>query len=498
MSSAAMRSLLLGVFAVSLCATAVHAQIAALAEKPPMGWNSWDAYGESVKESDVRANAEWMAKNLKSFGWEYVVVDSGWYVTNHRETANANDAQFSLDEFGRYTPANNTFPSAVGDSGFRPLADYIHSLGLKFGVHILRGIPKEAVAKNLAIQGSQFHAQDAADKTDRCPWNPFNYGLDTAKPAAQAYYESLGRQFAEWHVDFVKVDCISSRPYQGEEIRLLSQALLKSGRPVVLSLSPGPAPIEKADEMAANAQMWRISDDEWDVWQSSESFPQGVNNQFERAARWAAHSRPGAWPDADMLAIGRLEPSAGWGQPRATRLTKDEQRTLLTLWAMFRSPLIMGGNLILCDEWTKSLLTNPELIAVDQHSHGNHAMETTERSAVWLAQRDDGQGSYLALFNRSDAPQTMKYSFKELGMPGTDYTVRDVWEHKELGHLTSIEVTLQAHASVLYTILAKAKSCPADCVIKSNRTSPDYDQTLLHPIRASRAAAWLDPDSGSR
>jgi alpha-galactosidase len=457
MSFAVLRRLLVVVSVVGLCAASAQAQIAAPAEKPPMGWNSWDAYGESVKESDVRANAEWMAKNLKSFGWEYVVVDSGWYVTNHRETTNANDAQFSLDGFGRYIPATNTFPSATTDAGFRPLADYIHSLGLKFGLHILRGIPKEAVTKNLPVEGSEFHAQDAADKTDSCPWNPFNYGLDTSKPAALAYYESLARQFAQWHVDFVKVDCISSHPYKGEEIRLFSQALLKAGRPVVLSLSPGPAPIEKAQEMAANAQMWRISDDEWDVWQSSESFPQGVNNQFERAARWAEHSRPGAWPDADMLAIGRLEPSAGWGQPRATRLTKDEQRTLLTLWVMFRSPLIMGGNLILCDEWTESLLTNAEVIAVDQHSNGNHALETTERSAVWLAQRDDGRGSYIAMFNRSDAPQTMKYSFKELGMPSTDYALRDVWEHKELGHTTAIEVTLPAHASVLYSIIAKAK-----------------------------------------
>jgi len=457
MKTVVLRGLLPTVLILTWCGVAVNAQQPVLAARPPMGWNSWDAYGESVKESDIRASAEWMAKNLKSFGWEYVVVDSGWYVTNHREGTNANDAQFSLDAFGRYTPAVNTMPSAAQDAGFGPLADYVHSLGLKFGLHILRGIPKEAVAKNLPIQGSSFHAQDAADTTDTCPWNPFNYGLDTTKPAAQAYYDSLARQFAQWHVDFVKVDCIASRPYKGDEIRLLSQALRKTGRPIVLSLSPGPAPIEKAEEMAKYAQMWRISDDEWDVWQSSEAFPQGVNNQFERAAQWAEHSRPGSWPDADMLAIGRLEPSAGWNQPRASRLTKDEQRTLLTLWAMFRSPLIMGGNLVLCDEWTKSLLTNAEVIAVDQHSTGNHAAETTSQSAVWLAKRDDGQGNYVALFNRSDAPRIVKYSWKALGLPGADYAVRDLWEHKELGRADSIEITLPAHASVLYAIREQTK-----------------------------------------
>ena len=442
---------------VALLRNGLTAQEPVLAPTPPMGWNSWDAYGESVKESDIRATAEWMARNLKAFGWEYVIVDSGWYVTNHSGGYNAQNAEFSLDGFGRYTPAVNTIPSAANGAGFRPLADYVHSLGLKLGLHILRGIPRKAVAKKMPIQGSEFYAQDAADTWDTCPWNPFNYGLDTTKAAAQAYYDSLARQFAEWQVDYVKVDCIASRPYKGEEIRLLSTALKKTRRPMVLSLSPGAAPLDKAEEMAKYAQMWRISDDEWDVWQSSEDFPQGVNNQFERAAQWAAHSRPGNWPDADMLAIGRLEPAPGWGDSRASRLTKDEQRTLLTLWAIFRSPLIMGGNLLLCDEWTKSLLTNAEVIAVDQHSKNNHAVETTAKSAVWVAEHEGGPGHYVAVFNRSDEPQTLRYTWNELGLKEQEYTVRDLWEHKDQGHASAIAVTLRPHASVLYAIQPLAR-----------------------------------------
>jgi len=437
-----------------LCGSGAKAQDQIVAQTPPMGWNSWDAFGENVKEHDIRGTADWMAKNLKSYGWEFVVVDSGWYVTNHSAEFNAKDAKFSLDQYGRYTPAVNTIPSAANGAGFRPLADYIHSLGLKFGLHILRGIPKEAVEKNLSIEGSPFHAKDAADIGDSCPWNPFNYGLNTANPAAQAYYDSLARQFAEWQVDFVKVDCISSRPYKGEEIRLISQALRKTGRPMVLSLSPGAAPLEKAEEMARCANMWRISDDEWDVWSSKESFPQGVNNQFERAAAWARHSRAGNWPDADMLAIGRLEPSPGWGEPRGTRLSKDEQRTLLTLWSIFRSPLIMGGNLLLCDEWTKSLLTNAEVIAVDQHSKNNHAVETVAKTAAWVAEREDGDGYYVAVFNRSDEAQTLHYVWKDLGLNEPQYAVRDLWEHRDLGREGSIEMKLAAHASVLYLVRA--------------------------------------------
>ena len=424
-----------------------------VAATPPMGWDSWDAFGESVKESDIRAAADWMARNLESYGWQYVVVDSGWYVKNHAAGYNAETAEFSLDEFGRYTPSTNTIPSAANGAGFRPLADYVHSLGLKFGLHILRGIPKEAVGKNLPIQGSRFHAPDAANTADLCPWNPFNYGLDTSKPAAQAYYDSLARQFADWQVDYVKVDCIASHPYKGEEISLLSQALRKTGRPMVLSLSPGPAPFDKAEEMGQYANMWRISDDEWDVWQSNGDFPQGINNQFERAARWAAYAKPGNWPDADMLAIGRLEPAPGWGAPRVSRLTHDEQRTLLTLWSIFRSPLIMGGNLLLSDEWTKSLLSNEEVIQVDQHSRGNHAVATSSTAAVWVAEPESAPGRYVAVFNRADEAQTLRYGWKQMGLEEQTFMLRDLWEHKELGSADKLEVRLAPHASALYKIL---------------------------------------------
>jgi alpha-galactosidase len=436
----------------------IQAQERILAPTPPMGWNSWNAFGENAAESDIRATAEWMAKNLKSFGWQYVVVDEGWYITNHSPEYKQENAEFSLDQFGRYTPAVSTYPSAANGAGFRPLADYIHGLGLKFGLHILRGIPREAVSRKLPIQGSHFHAQDAANVGDACPWNGFNYGLNTKKRAARAYYDSLARQFKDWHVDFVKVDCISSRPYKGDEIRLMGLALKKTGKPIVLSLSPGAAPLDKANEMAKYAQMWRISDDEWDVWYSDKDFPQGVNNQFERAAQWAPHSRPGNWPDADMLAIGSLEPSPGWGAVRETRLTHDEQRTLLTLWSILRSPLMMGGNLLLCDDWTKSLLANAEVIAVDQHSKNNHALETTAKSATWIAEPEWGGGLYVALFNRGDGPRTVRYTWKELGLNDPEYTMRDLWEHKDLGHADAIEVTLHPHASALFAIHPIAES----------------------------------------
>ena len=423
-----------------------------LAATPPMGWNSWDGYGTTVKEADVKANAKWLAEHLKGSGWQYVVVDMEWFVTNPTPEGNSKTSEYSMDSTGRYTPAMNRFPSAANDAGFKPLADYVHALGLKFGVHILRGIPKLAVEKNLPIAGSSFHAAEAADSSDTCPWNFDNYGMEASKPGAQAYYDSIANLYAGWGVDLIKVDCISSRPYKGDEIRMLSTALAKTGRPIVLSLSPGPAPLEKLEEMRKYAQMWRISNDIWDVWHSTADYPQGLGDQFANVAAWAGKAVPGHWPDADMLPLGYLGPAPGWGQPRYTRLTHDEQRTFVTLWCIFPSPLMVGGDLPRADAWTISLLTNPEVIAVDQHSTGNHPVISTDKTVAWVAESAQVGGHYLAIFNREESSQSVQYSWQELGLPAGKRRLRDLWERKNLGSAKVVHVTLPAHGSVLYSV----------------------------------------------
>lgn len=423
-----------------------------LAANPPMGWNSWNSYGSTIDEPHVKANARWMAKNLKSFGWQYVVIDMGWFITHPSAYGNSKDSRFIMDANGRFIPEPARYPSAANAAGFKPLADFIHSLGLKFGIHILRGIPKEAVAKNLPIAGSAFHAADAADTSDSCPWNPDNFGLDPKKPAAQAYYDSIAQLYATWGVEFLKVDCIASHPYKGGEIRMLSEAIQKSGRPIVLSLSPGAAPIEKIDELRKYSQMWRISDDIWDIWHSSVDYPQGLGDQFPRAAQWAALAEPGHWSDADMLPLGRLGPAPGWGVPRDTRLSHDEQRTLLTLWCMFRSPLMMGGDLLSAGAWTTSLLTNAEVIGVDQHSTASRAILSTDKEAVWLSKPESGEGAYLAVFDLGQTPESLHYAWKDLSLPPGRYWLRDLWTQKTLGPSDSITVALAPHASVLYRL----------------------------------------------
>jgi alpha-galactosidase len=436
----------------SAAQSAATSEPATLAITPPMGWNSWDGYGTTIDEAAFKANADWFAKHLKTSGWQYVVVDMEWFVTNPVAEGNSKTYQYNMDQYGRYTPPASRFPSAANHVGFKPLADFVHSLGLKFGIHILRGIPKQAVDKNLPIAGSAYYAGDAADTSDTCTWNFDNYGISANKPGGQAYYDSIAQLYASWGVDLIKVDCISSRPYKGDEIRMLSVALRKVGRPIVLSLSPGPAPIEKADEMSQYAQMWRISNDIWDVWRSAKDYPQGISDQFANVAKWASSSKPGHWADADMLPVGHLGPAPGWGQNRDTRLTHDEQRTLLTLWSIFRSPLMIGGDLTSADEWTAALLTNPEVIAVDQHSRNGHPVVTTGKTVAWLAEPSEGKGYYLAVFNVASDDQRLQFEWKDLGLDATEYQIRNLWEHKALGPARSLDLTLPSHACVLYRV----------------------------------------------
>jgi alpha-galactosidase len=422
---------------------------------PPMGWNSWDSFGTTVSETDFRENAKFLADHLKQFGWNYAVVDMEWFVTNPTPEGNSKTSEYAFDDYGRYVPAPKRFPSSVGGAGFKPLADWTHSLGLKFGIHILQGIPKRAVEKNLAIDASKFHAVDAANKADTCAWNYDNYGMKTdgdGGAAAQAYYDSIAQLYASWDVDFIKVDCISSRPYKGDDIRMLSTALRRTGRPIALSLSPGAAPIEKIHEMRKYANLWRISDDVWDLWHSTVAYPQGLGDQFPRVAKWAGMWEPDGWPDADMLPLGYLGPAPGWGKARASRLTHDEQRTLVTLWSMFRSPLMVGANLPKSDEWTISLLSNAEVIAVDQHSMNNRVAVTTDSTVVWTARPDQGEDWYVAVFNLEDAPQTLHFAWKDLGIAAGSHAVKDLWAGKDLPAMDAISGTVMAHGCLLYRV----------------------------------------------
>ena len=297
------------------------------------------------------------------------------------------------------------------------------------------------------IAHSHFKATDAADQNDACPWDPTNWGVKDT-PAGQAWYDSLLAQYAGWGVDFLKVDCISSHPYKLDEIRMIHRAIAKTGRPILLSLSPGPTSPGVVKEIEPYAQMWRISDDVWDVWRSPNEFPRNVYDQFVLAASWAPYASPGTWPDADMLPLGYLGPEPGEGKARDSRLTHDEQQSLLTLWSMMRSPLIVGANLTRLDDWTSTLLTNRDVLEVDQNAH-DQRQEAKEGDVVaWTAAGKDGV-RYLALFNLNDKPKTVTHRYTFYNLPAGTLSATELWSHESRPASDAIDVTLAPHSCIL-------------------------------------------------
>lgn len=360
-----------------------------------MGWNSWDCYGPTVTEAEVKANADYMARYLKSSGWEYVVVDIRWYVGN--DTAhgyNEKDPAWNLDQYGRFVPAPNRFPSAAGGKGFKPLADYMHARGLKFGIHIMRGVPVVAVQRKLPILGSKATAADIYSKEGQAGWLHDMYTVVAGRPGAQEYYTSLFQLYASWGVDFVKVDDLSS-PYHEAEVEMIRRAIDRSGRRIVLSTSPGETPIAQARHVQAHANMWRTVGDFWDSWEQ-------LKEHFEVCNRWAPFIRPGAYPDADMLPLGRIGIRAERGNDRMSRFTHDEQYTLMSLWSIFRSPLMFGGDLPSNDAFTLSLLTNKEVLAVHRRSTNNRQLFRRTDLVAWTADDPQTGDKFLALFNAQD------------------------------------------------------------------------------------------------
>jgi hypothetical protein len=445
-----------------------------------MGWNSWDAYGLTITEDQFRANVKVLAAQLKPFGYTYAVIDEGWFFFNPQDRPRPDTLHYALDANGRYVPVPARFPSATASvapgpasgtwvqpsdapapklaatiqtTSFKPLAGFVHVQGLKFGIHIVRGIPRASVERNLPIAGSTFHASDAADTTDACPWDPTNWGVKDT-PAGQAWYDSLLAQYAGWGVDLLKVDCIADHPYKADEIRMIRRAIDKTGRPIVLSLSPGPTNLEHAEEVGQLANMSRISDDIWDLWANPKPWPRTLSGQFDTTAAWAPYTRPGFWPDADMLPLGELRPVPGEGQPRTTRLTPIEQQTMLTLWSMARSPLIVGANLTLLDDATLKLLTNRDVLAVDQTATRSGQVLHSGDIIAWTADlpagTPEGYSQALAIFNVGEGVVTITTSFEAYGLDDAIYHVKDAWTGKTLGKLKSIEnLSLEPHASTL-------------------------------------------------
>jgi alpha-galactosidase len=417
---------------------------------PPLGWNSYDSFGDTVTEGEVIANARYMKERLLPHGWNYVVIDFRWYDPepigddlnlNQKRTG----ARLEADAFGRVIPAPNRFPSAAGGAGFKPLADQIHALGLKFGFHMMRGIPRQAVLAATPIEGSSFTAAEAGNPNDICSWCPDMYGV-YPNAAGQAWYDAMFHLYVSWGLDFIKVDDLSI-PYRTPEIEMIRKAIDHCGRPIVLSTSAGPTDVNMAAHIQIHANMWRISADFWDTWAK-------LDAQFDLLASWQGAAGPGHWPDADMIPLGRVAiRSKCLGEDHQTHLTHDEQKTLMSLWALAPSPLMLGMNLPDNDAWTLSLLTNDEVLNINQDPLGKQATRISQKdkTEVWGRRLMDGSKA-VALFNRGNNVSEVGFAWHEVNLAGTQ-SVRDVWDHQYLGQFEDeLSLKVPPHGVILLRI----------------------------------------------
>lgn len=453
--------------------------------RPTMGWNSWDCYGAGVNEAQAMANADYLEKNLKAHGYTLVTIDIQWYEPTARTETYKAGAKLEMDANGRLLPAPNRFPSTKDARSFKPIADKLHAQGLKFGLHLMRGIPRQAVNENVVILGTEklkeggIRAANIANKSDTCPWNTDMYGVDMTKPGAQEYYDSVFAQMAAWDLDFIKVDDLvfnrgESRLHAAEAMAI-RKAIDRTGRKIVFSTSPGATPVSAGPEIKMAANQWRVSDDFWDNWPALQS-------QFKRLHDWEPFRGPGFFPDADMLPVGRLQMWRNENSPtpgRNTGFTRDELYTLMNLWSISRSPLIIGANLPSNDEFTLQLLTNDELIKVNQYSTNNRQLRQTGNEYVWVADAEGSANKYVALFNAPPNPAgrgrgrgaatataasgpaatTVTMAIEELKLdPMLKLTnVRDIWAHKDLGALDKVSAELAPHASAIFEVQVARK-----------------------------------------
>ncbi|MDP5170064.1 MAG: glycoside hydrolase family 27 protein [Bacteroidia bacterium] len=401
-----------------------------------------------------------MSETLKQYGWEYIVVDYCWSYPHPPGSVQNNPPQFRLkkdnapvpwlamDEYGRLLPDMRKFPEAATGSGFKGLADYVHSKGLKFGIHVMRGIPRQAVWAKSPIKGTNgITAADIADTTSLCPWLNQMYGVDMSKPGAQEYYNSLADLYAEWGVDYIKMDDVDiseEYPYRASEVEAMENAIKQCGRPIVLSLSLN-LKYENREHVANNSQLWRISKDFWDEWHL-------LKNQFALCAKWAHMSGPDSWPDADMMQLGWISRRGPSGDERQSRFTEDEQLTHMTLWSIAQSPLMMGGDMPDNSPYVERLLTNPEVIAVNQQAYDSREVSRLNNLVIWASRIPDSKDQYVAAFNLNDTPTEVSVEFAQLGV-NPKCKVRDLWKLKDMGtYKKSISTLLPPHSSVLYRI----------------------------------------------
>lgn len=365
------------------------------APTPPLGYNSFDSYRSKLTEEKAFALIDVMAEKYLPFGYNYFVMDAGWYSAYIPEKHD----DLGLESFGLCVVHQPYFPN-----GIKALIDHAHEKGLKFGVWLMRGIPREAVELNLPIPGTNYFANDIANTSDTCVWSSMNYGVDMTKPGAQDYYDNMINTLGSWGIDFLKVDDVVPNP---KEIVAIANAIEKNGNKIIFSLSPGDVHHMSHLNYYKRANMLRITRDIWDN-------PLSIEKGFFAWEEFQGVSGPGFWPDLDMIPFGRLDLVNE--DARQSDFNDHQMRTFIAQRALAASPLIIGGDLLTMDDFSYSLLTNEEMLACNQNGVMGVNVYRAGNVDVWLTphKTDPGKG-WIGIFNRSKTDRKVELSKRDLG-----------------------------------------------------------------------------------
>jgi alpha-galactosidase len=429
---------------------------------PPMGWNSYDCWNYAVTESQFMQNAHYLA-NLKQYGWQYCVVDFVWWIPLNGIYGNNQSGNWNfgkIDQYGRFLPDTTRFPSSRGGRGFKPLADSVHNLGLKFGIHIMRGVPRMAVRSNYTIYNSTYTCSQAANTGSTCPWLDWMYGANN-NAAGQAYFNSIFTLYDSWDVDYVKIDDLSAQTYHAAEVVMYANSIAGVSREIVFSTSPGATPVNQANHVSQYANMWRLVNDFWDVDVNGNKNWTDIVNAFNVDESWRATSvqwGQGVWPDVDMLPFGHISLYGPRWNPRysLSTLTKGEHRLIYLLWCVNNGPLMWGGNLPdnTNDRFYDSLMTNVDAIFINQRGiRARNLRAQNTGTPIWTSTHPtDTTTKFLMLGNTSGSSQTISVTLSTIGITGT-VPVRDAWTGAGLGNFTTtFSRTIPSHDAGLYIL----------------------------------------------
>ncbi|MEE4592583.1 CBM35 domain-containing protein [Streptomyces sp. DSM 41524] len=421
------------------------------AAKPYMGWSSWSMQSSKypglnpngdysyLTEANVRKQTDALATKLKRYGYEYVNIDAGWW-RNYAWTP-------EFDAYGRQKADPVRFPS-----GMKAVADHIHSKGLKAGIYLPVGLEKEAYGGGkVPIWNAEGCTTADIVYDDLRTTNGWDsaYKIDFSDPCAQKYIDSQARMFADWGYDFLKLDGVGPGSFKSgdnydnvADVAAWQQAISATGRPIHLELSWS-LDIGHADDWKKHSNGWRVDTDVECYCNTLVSWENSVDDRWDDTPAWTRHAGPGGWNDLDSLDVGNGEMDG---------LTKAERQSYATLWAIAKSPLYTGDDVTKLDSYGLSLLTNREVIAVNQgDAPPARPVTPSDPQQVWAAKNDDGTYT-VALFNLADRPASVTADWSTLGFTGKA-AVRDLWNHENLGtHKNGITQALPAHGSRLFKV----------------------------------------------